>query len=111
MAASLEVDQAQINRLLLDLVAIGERHGIRFPRECSFPLKNWSTCNKLGCMQVDSTSHMANVFWLVPGMGPCRQLLHTAQYGTVLEGVRTQHADTPGVGGGLVCLSSCCCTH
>lgn len=33
VAASLEVDQAQINRLLLDLVAIGERHGIRFPRE------------------------------------------------------------------------------
>jgi hypothetical protein len=34
MAASVEVDQAQVNRLLLDLVAIGERHGIRFPREC-----------------------------------------------------------------------------
>ncbi|KAF6262619.1 ABC1 family-domain-containing protein [Scenedesmus sp. NREL 46B-D3] len=33
MAASVEVDQAQVNRLLLDLVAIGERHGIRFPRE------------------------------------------------------------------------------
>jgi len=33
VAASLEVDQAQINRLLLDLVAIGERHGIRFPRK------------------------------------------------------------------------------
>lgn len=31
VAASLEVDQAQINRLLLDLVAIAERHGIRFP--------------------------------------------------------------------------------
>jgi hypothetical protein len=23
----------QVNRLLLDLVAVGERHGIRFPRE------------------------------------------------------------------------------
>lgn len=33
VAASLEVDQAQVNRLLLDMVAIGERHGIRFPRE------------------------------------------------------------------------------
>eukprot|EP00878_Enallax_costatus_P015938 GHUV01016709.1.p2 GENE.GHUV01016709.1~~GHUV01016709.1.p2 ORF type:complete len:232 (+),score=78.29 GHUV01016709.1:1630-2325(+) len=33
VSASLEVDQAQVNRLLLDLVAIGERHGIRFPRE------------------------------------------------------------------------------
>jgi aarF domain-containing kinase len=39
MAASVEVDQAQVNRLLLDLVAIGERHGIRFPRErCCFVL-------------------------------------------------------------------------
>jgi hypothetical protein len=36
MAASVEVDQAQVNRLLLDLVAIGERHGIRFPRERCF---------------------------------------------------------------------------
>jgi hypothetical protein len=34
MAASVEFDQTQVNRLLLDLVAIGERHGIRFPREC-----------------------------------------------------------------------------
>eukprot|EP00879_Flechtneria_rotunda_P019287 GHRR01020255.1.p1 GENE.GHRR01020255.1~~GHRR01020255.1.p1 ORF type:complete len:220 (+),score=78.85 GHRR01020255.1:487-1146(+) len=33
LSASVEVDQAQVNRLLLDLVAIGERHGIRFPRE------------------------------------------------------------------------------
>jgi aarF domain-containing kinase len=33
LSASLEVDQAQVNRLLLDMVAIGERHGIRFPRE------------------------------------------------------------------------------
>lgn len=40
MAASLEVDQAQINRLLLDLVAIGERHGIRFPSEWQCQLTN-----------------------------------------------------------------------
>lgn len=33
VAAALEVDQAQVNRLLLDLVAIGERHGIKFPSE------------------------------------------------------------------------------
>jgi hypothetical protein len=40
VAASLEVDQAQINRLLLDLVAIGERHGIRFPRK-------WKVCDMI----------------------------------------------------------------
>eukprot|EP00877_Chromochloris_zofingiensis_P000169 jgi/Chrzof1/10152/Cz04g30240.t1 len=33
LSASLEVDQAQMNRLLLDLVRLGETHGIRFPRE------------------------------------------------------------------------------
>ncbi|MEW5308611.1 MAG: hypothetical protein WDW38_000556 [Sanguina aurantia] len=32
-AASLEVDQTQVNRVLLALVRIGESHGIRFPRE------------------------------------------------------------------------------
>eukprot|EP00195_Chlamydomonas_chlamydogama_P005862 CAMPEP_0202905000 /NCGR_PEP_ID=MMETSP1392-20130828/32052_1 /ASSEMBLY_ACC=CAM_ASM_000868 /TAXON_ID=225041 /ORGANISM="Chlamydomonas chlamydogama, Strain SAG 11-48b" /LENGTH=446 /DNA_ID=CAMNT_0049592905 /DNA_START=376 /DNA_END=1716 /DNA_ORIENTATION=- len=38
-AASLEVDQTQLNRLFLDLVRIGETHGIRFPREFGLFLK------------------------------------------------------------------------
>ena len=29
----MEVDQAQLNRLLLQLVRIGETHGVKFPRE------------------------------------------------------------------------------
>ena len=32
-AAVVEVDQTQINRLFLNLVRIGEKHGIKFPRE------------------------------------------------------------------------------
>jgi hypothetical protein len=48
VAASLEVDQAQINRLLLDLVAIGERHGIRFPREWWGTLRHAVCCGVLG---------------------------------------------------------------
>lgn len=33
VSASLEVDQAQLNRLFVQLVRIGEVHGVRFPRE------------------------------------------------------------------------------
>ncbi len=37
VSASLEVDQAQLNRLFVQLVRIGEVHGVRFPREVSAP--------------------------------------------------------------------------
>jgi predicted unusual protein kinase regulating ubiquinone biosynthesis (AarF/ABC1/UbiB family) len=39
LSASLEVDQTQVNRLLLELVRIGETHGIKFPREFGLFLK------------------------------------------------------------------------
>lgn len=39
LSASLEVDQAQVNRLLLELVRVGETHGIRFPREFGLFIK------------------------------------------------------------------------
>jgi aarF domain-containing kinase len=32
VSASVTVDNAQINRLLLEIVRVGEVHGIRFPR-------------------------------------------------------------------------------
>ncbi|KAJ9516035.1 hypothetical protein QJQ45_024446, partial [Haematococcus lacustris] len=39
VSASLEVDQTQLNRLFLNLVRIGETHGVRFPREFGLFLK------------------------------------------------------------------------
>jgi aarF domain-containing kinase len=39
VSASVEVDQTQLNRLFLNLVRIGERHGVRFPREFGLFLK------------------------------------------------------------------------
>ncbi|KAG2437493.1 hypothetical protein HXX76_006142 [Chlamydomonas incerta] len=39
MSASLEVDQAQLNRLFVQLVRIGEIHGVKFPREFGLFLK------------------------------------------------------------------------
>ncbi|PNW79251.1 hypothetical protein CHLRE_09g407801v5 [Chlamydomonas reinhardtii] len=39
MSASLEVDQAQLNRLFVQLVRIGEVHGVKFPREFGLFLK------------------------------------------------------------------------
>ena len=39
MSAALEVDQTQLNRLFLNLVRIGETHGVRFPREFGLFLK------------------------------------------------------------------------
>ncbi|KAG2487613.1 hypothetical protein HYH03_013752 [Edaphochlamys debaryana] len=39
VSASLEVDQAQLNRLFIQLVRIGETHGVRFPREFGLFLK------------------------------------------------------------------------
>lgn len=39
MAASLDVDQTQINRLFLNLVRIGEKYGVQFPREFSLFIK------------------------------------------------------------------------
>jgi aarF domain-containing kinase len=39
MSASLEVDQAQVNRLFLQLVRISETHGIKFPREFGLLIK------------------------------------------------------------------------
>lgn len=39
VSASLEVDQAQLNRLFVQLVRIGEVHGVRFPREFGLFLK------------------------------------------------------------------------
>lgn len=38
-AAAVEVDQTQLNRLFLNLVRIGETHGIKFPREFGLFLK------------------------------------------------------------------------
>ncbi|EIE24521.1 ABC1-domain-containing protein [Coccomyxa subellipsoidea C-169] len=38
-AASLNLDDAQINRLLLQIVQVGNDHGIRFPRELGMLLK------------------------------------------------------------------------
>jgi aarF domain-containing kinase len=38
-AASVAVDEADVNRVLLDLVRTGERHGVRFPREFGLLLK------------------------------------------------------------------------
>ncbi|GAX75340.1 hypothetical protein CEUSTIGMA_g2785.t1 [Chlamydomonas eustigma] len=37
--ATVEVDQTQVNRLFLNLVRIGEKHGIKFPREFGLFLK------------------------------------------------------------------------
>ncbi|GLC36376.1 hypothetical protein PLESTF_000329900 [Pleodorina starrii] len=39
VSASLEVDQAQLNRLFVQLVRIGETHGVKFPREFGLFLK------------------------------------------------------------------------
>jgi hypothetical protein len=39
VSAALEVDQTQLNRLFLNLVRIGETHGVRFPREFGLFLK------------------------------------------------------------------------
>ncbi|KAF5833256.1 hypothetical protein DUNSADRAFT_10494 [Dunaliella salina] len=39
VSAALEVDQTQLNRLFLNLVRIGEEHGVRFPREFGLFLK------------------------------------------------------------------------
>ena len=39
MTAALGLDDAQINRLLLQIVQIGNDHGIRFPRELGMLLK------------------------------------------------------------------------
>ncbi|KXZ49651.1 hypothetical protein GPECTOR_20g508 [Gonium pectorale] len=39
ISASLEVDQAQLNRLFVQLVRIGETHGVKFPREFGLFLK------------------------------------------------------------------------
>ena len=39
MTAALGLDDAQINRLLLQIVQIGNDHGIRFPRESGMLLK------------------------------------------------------------------------
>jgi aarF domain-containing kinase len=39
LAASLEVDQAAVNRLALELVRIGEAHGVRFPPDFGLLLK------------------------------------------------------------------------
>jgi aarF domain-containing kinase len=39
VSASLEVDQAQVNRLLLQLVRVSETHGIKFPREFGLFIK------------------------------------------------------------------------
>ena len=36
---NLQVDQTQLNRLFLNLVRIGEKHGIKFPREFGLFLK------------------------------------------------------------------------
>ncbi len=37
--AAIEVDQTQVNRLFINLVRIGERHGVKFPREFGLLLK------------------------------------------------------------------------
>jgi aarF domain-containing kinase len=39
VSASLEVDQAQVNRLFLQLVRVSETHGIKFPREFGLLIK------------------------------------------------------------------------
>ncbi|GFR40256.1 hypothetical protein Agub_g828 [Astrephomene gubernaculifera] len=39
LSASLEVDQTQLNRLFVQLVRIGETHGVKFPREFGLFLK------------------------------------------------------------------------
>ncbi len=39
VSASLEVDQAQVNRLFLQLVRVAETHGIKFPREFGLFIK------------------------------------------------------------------------
>ncbi|CAG9464166.1 unnamed protein product [Pedinophyceae sp. YPF-701] len=39
MGASVAVDDAQMNRLILDVVRVGEVHGLRFPREFGLLLK------------------------------------------------------------------------
>lgn len=39
LSAAVEVDQTQLNRLFLSLVRIGERQGIKFPREFGLFLK------------------------------------------------------------------------
>ena len=38
-AAGLAVDQAQLNRVTLDLIRVGETHGLKFPREFGLLLK------------------------------------------------------------------------
>lgn len=37
VAASLEIDQAAVNRLALEMVRIGESHGVRFPPDFGEP--------------------------------------------------------------------------
>jgi aarF domain-containing kinase len=39
LSAAVEVDQTQLNRLFVSLVRIGEKHGIKFPREFGLFLK------------------------------------------------------------------------
>ena len=39
LSAALEVDQAQVNRLFLQLVRVSETHGIKFPREFGLFIK------------------------------------------------------------------------
>lgn len=39
MDAAVVVDEAQVNRLVLDIVRVSETHGLRFPREFGLLLK------------------------------------------------------------------------
>uniref|UniRef100_A0A383VQQ0 Protein kinase domain-containing protein n=1 Tax=Tetradesmus obliquus TaxID=3088 RepID=A0A383VQQ0_TETOB len=72
MAASVEVDQAQVNRLLLDLVAIGERHGIRFPREFGLFVKQLLYFDRYTRILAPELRVFddARVNWRAPGNSP-----------------------------------------
>lgn len=48
VTATVEVDQTQLNRLFLNLVRIGEKHGVRFPREFGLFLKQVWMCVGVG---------------------------------------------------------------
>ena len=49
LTAALGMDDAQMNRMLLQIVQIGNDHGIRFPRELGMLLKQLLYFDRLSC--------------------------------------------------------------
>jgi len=70
-----------VNRLLLDLVAIGERHGIRFPREFGLFVKQLLYFDRCAGKAVQGQLWQHSAFKLglkiVPVDICCAQVAHT----------------------------------